>query len=528
MTQPQQASRQQYITGNKWLVTIPVMLAALTAVLDTSIVNVALPNMQASFGSSVDEIDWVITGYLISNVIIIPATGWLSSVVGLKRLYLLAQIVFVGASFLCGISWDLGSLVSFRILQGIGGGALLPVALTILMQVFPPEEIGTATALFGMGATIGPAIGPTLGGWLTDAISWQWIFFVNVPIVAASVFLTQIFIGENRAASAKRASAPIDFPGLATITASLGSLQIVLQYGQKDGWFESPLITSLTALSVVSFALFVLVELRGRHPLINLRIFHDLNFALGSLAGAMIGASLFGAVFLLPLFAGTLLHYTALQIGLLLVPAALTSIVLFPVVGLLANRIDPRWTFALGIGLFAASLIGNGFDTLGTSAATLTWLQVLRGASLPFLFTPISVLALAGLAPKDKADGSSLTNLTRTLGGSIGVAVLGTQLVDRQKFHFERFGESITRFGHAAAERLDALAAAFMARGGSDPVTANHQALAALSQQLAQQAFVAAFEDASLALGIALAFTALLLPFFKVRKPGRYITRVAM
>lgn len=509
------------IVGNKWLITIPVMLAALIAVLDASIVNVAIPNMQSSFGSSVDEIDWVITGYLISNVIIIPTTGWLSSMFGLKRYFAISQIVFVIASFLCGISWNLPSLIFFRVLQGIGGGAILPVALTILLEAFPPREFAMASALFGVGATLGPAIGPTLGGWLTDTLSWQWIFFVNVPIVTVSVILSQVLIGENVSVHAKRGSAPIDFLGLVTVAAWLGTLQVLLQEGQRDGWFESGFIVALTIISLVSFVLFLYFELRLPHPLINLRIFKNRNFAVGSLAGAMLGAVLFGAIFILPLFAGLVLHYTALQIGLILLPPALVSLVLFPVVGRLAAIVDARILMAIGILLFVISLFGNGFINTQTSNQTLVYLQIFRGASLPFLFTSVGALSLTSLEPNEKADGSSLFNLTRTLGGSIGIAIIGTMLVNRQRFHFERFGESVTRFALATRERLSALAGGVAAHFGAG--TADAQANAILSQQLTQQAYVSAFDDVALALAAAFACTLFLIPLFRVR--GRAAAR---
>jgi MFS transporter, DHA2 family, multidrug resistance protein len=508
--------REPLIVGNKWLITIPVMLAALIAVLDSSIVNVAIPNMQSSFGASVDEIDWVITGYLITNVIIIPTTGWMSSVFGLKRYFAMSQILFVIASFLCGISWNLPSLVFFRILQGIGGGAILPVALTILLEAFPPQEFAMASALFGVGAAIGPAVGPTLGGWLTDTLSWQWIFFVNVPIVTVSVILSQLLIGENKEVLAQRGSAPIDFFGLLAVATWLGTLQVLLQQGQRDDWFQSPFIVALAAISTISFVLFLYHELSTPHPLINLRIFKNRNFALGSFAGAMLGAALFGAIFILPLFASLLLNYTALQIGLVLLPPALVSLFLFPVVGRMASRVDSRLLMAIGVVLFVASLIGNGFINQQTSFQTLVFLQIFRGASLPFLFTSVGALSLTSIPPQEKADASSLFNLTRTLGGSIGIAIIGTTLVSREHFHFERFGESITQFGAATRERLSELASGITGHLG--PGLASARADAVLSGQLTQQAYVSAFDDVALALAMAFALTLLIIPLFRVQR----------
>jgi MFS transporter, DHA2 family, multidrug resistance protein len=512
-----QARRQPLITGNKWLITIPVMLAALIAVLDASIVNVAIPNMQSSFGVGVDEIDWVITGYLISNVIIIPTTGWMSSTFGLKRYFAMSQLLFVVASVLCGLSWNLPSLVFFRVLQGIGGGAILPVALTIMLEAFPPSELPMASALFGVGAVLGPAIGPTLGGWLTDTLSWQWIFYVNVPIVALSVTLSQMLIHENTQVSEGRRSAPIDFFGLLFVAGWLGTMQVVLQEGQRNGWFDSTVILWLSIISVVFFVAFLVVELTNPHPLINLRIFANRNFAVGSFAASMLGAALFGAIFILPLFASLLLHYTALQIGLVLMPAAIVSLVLFPILGRLGSFVDPRLLMFIGILLFTASLAGNGFINQQTTFGWLVFLQCLRGASLPFLFTAVGALALVSLKPEEKADASSLYNLTRTLGGSIGIAIIATTLVNRQKFHFERFGESITQFDVATRQRMAELAAGVGMHGGPTGLV-DAKATAVLSLQLTQQAYISAFDDVALALAVAFFLTSLLIPLFKAER----------
>ncbi len=510
------ASNSRLIVGNKWLITLPVMIAALTAVLDGSIVNVAIPNLQSSFGASVDEIDWVITGYLISNVAIIPTTGWLSSLIGLRRYFIISQVVFVAGSIACGFAWNLWSLVIFRVMQGIGGGALIPITLTIMLEAFPPEELPIAGALYGIGAALGPAIGPSLGGWLTDAFSWRWIFFVNVPLVALSIALSYMFIGENREVSRARASAPIDIAGLTTVVLWLSSMQIVLQNGEKDGWFESPFIATLTVVSAAALVSFIIVELRSPHPLINIRIFANRNFALGTVAGTVFGGALFGSLFIIPLFAGTLLHYTALQIGLLLVPAALVSLAGFGILGRIGTRIPPRAMMVIGIGLFVLSLIGNGFLTLDDSFAAIAWLQVLRGAALPFLFTALTALALVDLKPHQKADGSSLFSLTRTLGGSVGIALVATTIVSRQKFHFDRFGEHVNAFSVATRFRLSELTSVFVAHG-ADATTAAARASAALSNTITQQAYMAAFDDASIGLAVAFSLTLLLVPLFTSR-----------
>src|SRR5215469_864687 len=513
-TAPARPARR--IAGNKWLVALPVMLAALTAVLDSSIVNVALPNMQSSFGSSVDEIDWVITGYLISNVIVIPATGWLSGTFGLTRYFIASQAVFLIGSVLCGFWWNLGSLIFFRILQGIGGGAILPVTLTIMLEAFPPEELGMASALYGVGAVLGPAIGPTLGGYLTDTFSWPAIFFINVPLVTASIILTQMFVQET---AAPQGAGKVDFVGLVSVAVWLGTLQVVLQQGEKDGWFESPFIVGLMVTSLLSLAVFLYTELTVDKPLINIRIFKNRDFAAGSLGGALIGVTLFGSVFVIPLFTGTLLNYTALQIGLLLLPTSLVSLVLFPVAGRISQRLDPRIMLAAGVLLMCSSMIGNGFLTTQYSFDQIMVIQLMRGAALPFLFTSLGQLALTKLPPQQRADASSLYNLTRTLGGSIGIAIIGTLIVNRERFHFERFGESVTQFALATQQRLLSLGNGFASHGVTGVHSSAQQAAAALFGQLTQQAYVSAFDDASLALAVAAIFMLLLIPFFDV-KPG--------
>lgn len=505
------------ITGNKWLVSSAVMIAALTAVLDASIVNVALPNMQSAFGSSVDEIDWIITGYLISTVIVIPATGWLSSVFGLKRYFIVSQLVFLAGSVLCGLSWNLPSLIFFRILQGIGGGAILPVSLTIMLEAFPPAEFGMASALYGIGAVLGPAIGPTLGGYLTDTFSWPAIFFINVPLVALSIAFTQLWVHETAAsAAANSRNGKIDFVGLASVAVWLGTFQVVLQQGEKDGWFESPFILSLSILSLVSLIVFLYTELTIEHPLINIRIFKDRDFTAGSIGAALVGATLFGSVFVIPLFTGTLLHYTALQIGLLLLPTSLVSLVLFPVTGQLARRVDPRLMMAGGVLLMSASMFFNGFLTLQYSFTQIMLVQLLRGAALPLLFTPLGQLTLTKIPPAQKADASSLYNLTRTLGGSIGIALIGTMIVDREKFHFERFGEAVTQFALATRQQLSGLTNLFVTSGTSGVHVASQQANAMLSNVLTQQAYVSAFDDASLALAVAGMLMLALIPLFQL------------
>ncbi len=488
------------VTGNRYLISIAVMISALTAILDSTIVNVSVPNIQAAFGADIDQITWILTGYLISNVVVIPMTGWLSNLIGLKRYYMYSQLLFVIASMLCGLAWDLPSMVFFRVLQGIGGGALLPVSFAIMLEAFPPEQTAQATAIFGSGTILGPIIGPTLGGWLTDNFTWRWIFYVNLPIVALGLFMTYIAIHTPKREVTARA--PIDVWGLTAVTVWLSTMQIVLQEGQRDDWFRSPVIAGLTAISAIGFIAFLAIELRIAHPFIDLRIFKDRNFLIGNLMGTVVAAALFGSVFLIPIFASAVLGYTALQIGLSLLPAALATLPIFALVARAAGVIDPRYLVSAGFLGLTYSCWLNAHLSDDVSFWGLVWLNTTRSLALPFIFVPLTAIGVQGLPQRQKPEASALYNLTRTLAGSLAIAALGSFLVTREAFHFERYGEHVTRFAQVAAQRLQLLSAAFAARSGADPQSAQRQALYVLHLQIQRQALIGAFDDAFFVLTI--------------------------
>lgn len=499
------------VTGNRYLISVAVMISALTAILDTTIVNVSVPNIQAAFGSDIDQITWVLTGYLISNVVIIPMTGWLSNLIGLKRYYMYSQVVFVVASMLCGLAWDLPSMVFFRVLQGIGGGALLPVSFAIMLEAFPPEQTAQATAIFGTGTILGPIIGPTLGGWLTDNFTWRWIFYVNLPIVLLGLFMTYTAIHTPKHEVTRKT--PIDVWGLTAVAVWLSTMQVVLQEGQHNDWFRSPIILGLTVVSAIALVAFLWIELRIEHPFINLRIFKDHNFLVGNLMGVVVAVTLFGAVFLIPIFSSAVLGYTALQIGLNLLPAALVTLPMFALVARLSSIVDPRVLVSIGfVGLTYSCWLNAHLDA-DISFWGLVWLNTTRSFALPFIFVPLTAIGVQGLPQSQKPEASALYNLTRTLAGSLAIAALGTFLVTREAFHFQRFGEHVTQFAQVANIRLQALISMFIARGGVDPQTARIQALSALHFELQKQALIAAFDDAFFVLMIVSA-VAVVLAFF--------------
>jgi MFS transporter, DHA2 family, multidrug resistance protein len=482
------------VTGNRYLIAVAVMISALTAILDSTIVNVSVPSIQAAFGADIDQITWVLTGYLISNVVVIPMTGWLSNLIGIKRYYMYSQLLFVIASMLCGVAWDLPSLVFFRILQGIGGGALLPVSFSIMLEAFPPAQTAQATAIFGTGSILGPIIGPTLGGWLTDNFSWRWIFYVNLPIVAVGLLMSYIAIHTPKREMTERK--PIDFAGLSAATIWLATMQIVLQEGQRNDWFQSGWIAALSFISFVSLCAFLWVELSIEHPFINLRIFKDYNFAVGNLMGVVVAATLFGSIFLIPVYSAEVLGYTSLQIGLCLLPAALATLPFFGLAARLTGVIDPRILCSAGfVGLTYSCWLNAHLDA-SYSFWQIVWLNTTRSIALPFIFVPLTAIGIQNLPQKQKPEASALFNLTRTLGGSLVIAALGSFLVSREAFHFERFGEHITRFGAATNQRLQALINGFIQNGSASPPVANAQALAALHDTLVYQSLIAAFDDA--------------------------------
>jgi len=486
---------EKRIAGNKWLIAAAVMISALTAILDTTIVNVSIPTIQAGFGADLDQITWVITGFLISSVVVVPMTGWLASLVGVKRYYMLSQVVFVLASMACGLAWNLPSLVFFRILQGIGGGALLPVSLSIMLEAFPAEQTAQATAIFGLGTILGPIIGPTLGGWLTENLSWRWIFFVNLPIVAVGLLMTWIAIKVPRGRE-KTERKPVDFWGLSFVTVSLATLQVLLQNGQREDWFNSWYITAMAVVSLAAGILFVWWELRVEHPFINLRIFKDRNFTAGVLLGISVGAVLFGSIFIIPIYCAEILHYNALDIGLMLLPAALAAVPMFPITARLVQVVDPRILCFIGFaGVTLSNWLNSHLDA-ETSRGTLILYQAIRSACLPLVFVPLSVIGLQFLPPRQKPDASSLSNLTRTLAGSLAVAALGSFIVSRTQFHLTRYAEYITQYSQIAAERISQYQLFFERRAGSDPTIAHQQALATIHNVMQQQAAIASFDDA--------------------------------
>lgn len=479
---------------NKWLVAITVMLPTLIEIVDTSVVNVALGHIRGSLSAGIDESTWTITSYLVSNAIIIPMTGWLSRVFGRKR-YLISSIsLFTISSFLCGSAWDLQSLIFFRVLQGIGGGALQPLSQAILLETFPPHQHGMAMAIFGIGIMFGPIIGPLLGGWITDNWSWHWIFFINVPIGIISILMVIFFIIDPP--YMKKVKLKIDYWGLILLATGLGCLQVVLDKGQRSDWFSSNFITGLTAISVISLLLFVIVEIiYAKHPIVDLRAFKNISFTTGNIVMFFAFFNLFGSIVLLPIYLQTLMGYTATLAGLVLGPGGFATLFAMPVAGRLVARMNPKILLAFGIIVASYSTyLMSGFN-LNADFITVSIPRVVLGIGMGFLFIPLTTLTMAGIRKEDMGNATAIYNLLRNLGGSFGVAFVTTMIERRAQFHQFRLVENLTPFDSVYQWATARASEIFELKGFPLPIS-ELAGLGFIYKGLLREASMIAFNDA--------------------------------
>ncbi|MBR8832415.1 MAG: DHA2 family efflux MFS transporter permease subunit [Chlorogloea purpurea SAG 13.99] len=482
----------EYVTGPlKWGIAITAALGAILEVIDTSIVNVALTDIQASLGATISEVGWVVTGYAIANVVLIPLSAWLGDYFGRKAYFIFSLVGFTIASILCGFAVNLPMLVISRIIQGLCGGGLLAKAQSILFETFPPSEQGVAQAVFGVGVIAGPAIGPTLGGYLTDGLGWRWIFFINLPFGILAVAMAWFFLPKDKKQGLKNA---VDWWGIILLTLSVGSLQTVLEEGEKDDWFSSGFIVSLSIISVVGLILFVWWELRVKHPAVELRTLRYQSLWAGSIYSGILGMGLYGTLFVVPIFAQTILGFSATQTGLLLAPGALSSAVVMIILGKIAGRFDVRFIISLGVAGTVAVMWQLSNLTPQSGTEDLFWPLLWRGGVTVMMFLPLSLATLGGLPKSEISNGSGFYNLTRQLGGSFGIAFLTTVLQQREAFHLAILAAKITNYDSVTQERIYGLTQLFISKG-SDPTTAHQQALAAIQQTIYTQAAVLSFAD---------------------------------
>ncbi len=493
--------------ANKWAVAIAVMLPTFMEIMDTSVVNVSLPHIQGSLNAGLDEVTWVLTSYLVSNAIIIPISGWLSGVFGRKRYLLFSVFLFVASSLLCGAATSLGLLVTARALQGIGGGGLQPLSQAILLESFPQEEHGMAMAFFGMGVVLAPILGPVLGGWITDHWNWRWIFYINFPMGILAVILI-VFLIEDPPYIRNAERRRIDVWGLLLLTVGLGSLQIVLDKGQRDDWFQSDFIVYMTITAVVSLVAFIVVEFRTKNPVVNLRVFRHRSFTAGCAIMFIGFLALFGTLVLLPLYVQNLMGYNATLAGLVLGPGGFAAFLIMPLAGMLMRKgVSPRILLAIGLALMATGMWMMSDFNLKASFLIIAIPRAVLGFGLGLYFVPLAAATFVGIKKEEMGNASGLFNLLRNLGASFGVALSATMLARRTQVHQSFLSEYVTPYGHAFQAYYQKLVAWL---GTQDPsLTFRNGPLDLIYREVMMQARMLAFNDCFWILAW---FVALLLP----------------
>ncbi len=489
---------EQGFTGghNPWVVAMTVTLATFMEILDTSIANVSLPHIAGNLSVSQDESTWVLTSYLVSNAIVLPVSGWFATRFGRKRFYMACVALFTTSSFLCGVAPNLGALVFFRVLQGLGGGGLGPSEQAILADTFPPRKRGMAFAVYGMAVVLAPAIGPTLGGFITDHFSWRWVFFINIPVGITSLLLThRIVVDPPHLAAARARVGPIDYVGFGLVALGLGSLEYVLDKGQEDDWFHAGGIVFFSVVAAAALLAFVLWEWRQEHPVVEVRLFRNRSFAAANLMMLVLGMALFGSTVLLPQYLQVWMGYTAEQAGLALSPGGLTVILLLPLVGRLVSKYDARWLIAFGFAVLSGALFHMAHTIHpGIDFSTAMWLRIQQSVGLAFLFVPINTIVYAGVPPQKNNAVSGIVNLARNMGGDIGIALVTTLIARRSQFHQSTLVAGLDPGNHALANRLAAIAQALQ-RAGSSSVDALRQAYGIVYRQVVVQAQTLAYLD---------------------------------
>jgi DHA2 family multidrug resistance protein len=479
-----------------WVIASIVLLATFMEVLDTSVANVALPHIAGNLSASVDEATWVLTAYLVANAIVLPLSGWFSTLFGRKRFYMACVGIFTISSLLCGVAPTLGSLIFFRILQGLGGGALQPISQAILVESFPREKQGVAMAFYGMGVVVAPVIGPTLGGWITDNYTWRWIFLINIPVGILSLSLTaaMIFDPPHLVRKTFANGLKLDYIGIGLLSLGLASLEILLDEGQRNDWFGSNMIVAAAVIAVVSLVAVVVWELRQAQPVVDLRILANRNFALAAVVMYAVGFTLYGSTAILPIFLQTILGYTALLSGLVLSPGGIAMMLGMLIVGRLLGRFQARWLIMFGLVVAAAGLSWMSGFNLDVDFRTAMWARTLQALGMAFLFVPINTLAFGSVKPEKLGYATGLMNLFRNIGGSGGIAMITTIMARRQQFHQEVLVSHLTPLDGEVVPTLNSMTANLVAHGASG-ADAAVQAVGQLYGLVQRQAAMLAVAD---------------------------------
>jgi DHA2 family multidrug resistance protein len=484
---------------NPWLIAVSVMFATFMEVLDTTVVNVSLPHIAGNLSASIDEATWALTSYLVANAIILPMTGWLASMFGRKRLLMISVIGFTAASFLCGLAPTLGSLIFFRILQGATGGCLQPLSQAVLLEAFAPQDRGKAMGFWALGIVVAPILGPVLGGWLTDNYSWRWVFYINIPVGIASIVMTKMYIFDPPYLQAE--SRKVDYWGIGMLAVGIGALQIVLDKGQEEDWFSSNMILILAIVSAVTLAALIWHLLVTDDPIVDLRVFKERSYAVGVFLMTVVGFVLYGSMVLLPVMLQTLLGYPPLQAGIAMAPRGIGSFFMMPITGLMTGTFDPRKLLTAGLLVGGTTLIWLSQLNLQAGYWDIFWPQLLQGVGMSLLFVPLTTISMDAIPREKMGNATSLFNLMRNIGGSIGIAVTGTLLARHSQVTVNTLGANVTAYDPASQTMLFQLRAAFIA-AGSDAATATTRAYAALFGMLQRQATMVSFVGIFQLLGV--------------------------
>lgn len=507
----------------KWIITFTVITASLLELIDTTIVNVAIPQIQGNLGATLEDVAWLSTGYAVDNVIVLPMSGWLGSRFGRKNYFLTSIIVFTIVSFLCGNSTSLGELVLFRVIQGMAGGGLISTAQSILIETWPREDVGIATALFGLGAVVGPTVGPTIGGYIIDVSSWPWIFFVNIPVGIIAAYCTFTFV---KATPKDGQGKPVDWWGIILLAIAVGSLQTVLEKGESEDWFATPYITFLSITTVLGLLLFIWRETVAEFPIVNFKILRHRSFSVGMLTSFVLGVGLYGSVFVFPVFCQNLLGFTALQTGELLFPGGIATIVLMPFIGIMLKKGVPAQFMATGgMFLFFVFCTMLSKSTLQSGPHDFFLPLVIRGIGMALLFVPLTTLAIQDLKGPEVGQGSGLNNMMRQLGGSFGIAALTTLIHVRAGFHRSNLLSNINEYNPAFVERFNGFIKNFMAKG-QNFIDAKMMAIKAMEGTVIKQTMLLTYSDAYWVAGLIMLFSIPLLYLQKFKKGGEIPTDV--
>ena len=509
---------------NPLLIVVILTIATFMEVLDTSIANVSLRQIAGSFSAGQDESTWVLTSYLVANAIVLPISGWLATYFGRKNFYMFCVGLFAVSSLLCATSTSLGMLIFFRILQGLGGGGLAPSEQSIIADSVPPQQRGIAFAIYGMGVVFAPAIGPTLGGWITDNYSWHWIFLINVPVGILSLLLTWTFVREPKGTEKERAAlfadgGGIDYIGILLFALGIGALEIVLDEGNREDWFQSSFIVSFTVIAVIALVIGITWEFYQKHPAVDVRMLLNPNFASSFLLLFALGFILFGSTFLLPLMAQTLLGYDAVNAGLVISPGGFMVMLCMPLVGFLLSRVEARWLILLGLLISAGALWHLTSLSLDVDYYGLAWARVYQSAGLAFLFVPINTAAYVGVPSNKSNNVSALMNLGRNIGGSFGIAILSTLLSQRTQYHINTLGYYTSNYNPNYVNALNRMTQTLQNQG-LNAIEAAGRAQGQMFAGVVRQATMLAFIDDFYILMLLILSALSLVFLLKPNKPG--------